>query len=70
MEDVVTHVSGRALGIDGLDSRKTYAKALASRPKIEIFLHTQEKFGSASRKLGETQSHVCGDCTAAAQYGV
>jgi hypothetical protein len=61
-------VSGRTLGSNGLNSRKTYAKALACRPKIEILLHPQEELGAPSRKLSKSQSHVRRDRTAPAQY--
>jgi hypothetical protein len=68
MEDVVTHVSGRALGGNRLNSRKTYTKTLARHPKIEILLHPQEEFGAPSRKLSESQSHVRRDRATPAQY--
>jgi len=59
---------GRTLGGNRLNSRKTYAKTLACRPKIEILLHPQEELCAPTRKLRESQSHVRRDRATPAQY--
>jgi hypothetical protein len=61
-------MSGHALEGNRLNSRKTYAKTLACRPKIEILLHPQEELGAPPRKLCKSQSHVRRDCATPAQY--
>src|SRR5260221_9393720 len=68
MEDVGTHVSGRALGGNRAYSRKTDSEAPSRRPEIEIFLHAKEELGTAACELGKSQRHVRGHPATATQY--